>query len=232
MADQPTLYKAMFDGLQYRGTTFFETFRTCQPEHGVADDMSTVQAVRIRDSRGMPQFVFNPQEGETYDEAMDVKRNPEWKRDWKTIRAKDDVPAHWMTVAQWAATEARFRRHLKKAKSTDGLLHLDDILCAITQQDVIGRKYLDKSHRAFVPDFGVYAHTDNGPMLLSKQLVLFCVERRKAWRMLQSKAGQPNVDYKAQQSLIKKANAGELEVSELRSNGRALLMAEVEAAKA
>jgi pyruvate-ferredoxin/flavodoxin oxidoreductase len=29
-------------------------------------------------------------------------------------------------------------------------------------------------------------------------MVLFCVERRKAWRLLQSKAGIENRDYKAQ----------------------------------
>ncbi|MHC4848470.1 MAG: 2-oxoacid:acceptor oxidoreductase family protein, partial [Planctomycetota bacterium] len=235
MADQPNLYKAILDGLEYRGTAFFQTFTTCQPEHGVADDMSTVQAVRIRDSRGMPQFVFDPQNGETYTEALDLKRNPESGRDWKTVRASGDVPAHWYTVAQWAATEARFRRHLKRVKSTDGLIHLDDILVGITQSDIVKRRYLDKKHRAFVPDFGVYAHTElNGkPVLaaLSKQLVLFCVERRKAWRMLQSKAGVANPDYKAQQALLKRMDAGELSIEDVHARGRELLMAEVEAQK-
>ncbi len=37
---------------------------------------------------------------------------------------------------------------------------------------------------------------------LSRQLVLFCVERRKAWRMLQSKAGIENKEYKAQRSIL------------------------------
>jgi len=236
MADQPTLYKAILDGLEYRGTAFFQAFTTCQPEHGVADDMSTVQAVRIRDSRGMPQFVCDPRNGESYGEAFDIKRNPEPTRDWKTIRAKDGVPAHWYTVAQWAATEARFRRHLKKVKDTDGLLHLDDVLVAITQDDVVGRRFLHKEHRSYVPDFGVYAHVEqNGKwttMALSRQLVLFCVERRKAWRLLQSKAGMKNVDYEAQKAILKRIEAGELSVDDVRSRGRALLLEEVKAQKA
>jgi hypothetical protein len=33
---------------------------------------------------------------------------------------------------------------------------------------------------------------------VSRHMVLFCVERRKAWRLLQSKAGIENRDYKAQ----------------------------------
>jgi pyruvate-ferredoxin/flavodoxin oxidoreductase len=235
MADQPTLYKAILDGLEYRGTSFFQAFTTCQPEHGVADDMSTVQAVRIRDSRGMPQFIYDPQAGETYDEALDIKRNPEPTRDWKTIRAKGDVPAHWYTVAQWAGTEARFRRHLKKVNSVDGLIHLDDFLVGITQQDVVHRRYLDRNHRAYVPDFGVYAHTElhGKPVFaaLSKQMVLFCVERRKAWRLLQSKAGVVNVDYRAQQAILKRLDAGELSIEEIHARGRELLLEEVEAQK-
>ena len=38
-------------------------------------------------------------------------------------------------------------------------------------------------------------------MALSRQMVLFCVERRKAWRMLQSRAGVRNVDYEAQKAV-------------------------------
>jgi pyruvate-ferredoxin/flavodoxin oxidoreductase len=40
------------------------------------------------------------------------------------------------------------------------------------------------------------------PMAISRQLVLFAVERRKAWRMLQSKAGVTNKDYLAQKEAL------------------------------
>jgi hypothetical protein len=45
---------------------------------------------------------------------------------------------------------------------------------------------------------------------LSRQLVLFCVERRKAWRMLQSKAGIENKEYKAQRSILAEVDAGKI----------------------
>ena len=51
------LVKAMLDGLEYRGTAFFQAYTTCQPEHGVSDNMSADQAKMVRDSRGMPEFV-------------------------------------------------------------------------------------------------------------------------------------------------------------------------------
>ena len=76
IANAPKLYRSILDGIEYRGTAFLQCFTTCQPEHGVADDMALTQAQRVRDSRGAPEFVFNPRLGETYPEALDVKGNP------------------------------------------------------------------------------------------------------------------------------------------------------------
>jgi pyruvate-ferredoxin/flavodoxin oxidoreductase len=45
---------------------------------------------------------------------------------------------------------------------------------------------------------------------LSRQLVMFCVERRKAWRMLQSKAGIVNKEYAAQRALLAEVDAGKI----------------------
>ena len=65
---------------------------------------------------------------------------------------------------------------------------------------------LDPGHRSYVEDFGVYLETDdeNGKrtLALSRQMVLFCVERRKAWRLLQSRAGVTNLDYEAQRAVL------------------------------
>ena len=88
IANAPKLYKAILDGLEYRGTAFLQCFTTCQPEHGVADDMALTQAQRVRDSRGAPEFVFNPRLGETYQEALDLKGNPSIDMDWYETKFK------------------------------------------------------------------------------------------------------------------------------------------------
>jgi pyruvate-ferredoxin/flavodoxin oxidoreductase len=49
---------------------------------------------------------------------------------------------------------------------------------------------------------------------VSRQRVLFAVERRKAWRMLQSKAGVVNKDYLAQKALLSKLDKGEIQLAE------------------
>src|SRR6476659_428796 len=215
IANAPKLYKAILDGIEYRGTAFMQCFTTCQPEHGVADDMALTQAQRVRDSRGAPEFVFNPRLGETYQEALDLKGNPTIDMDWFETRFKGSTVTHRYTVAHWCATEARFRNHLKKVKQDDlpKLIPLENMLVRITQQDVVYRRYLISSHRSYVPDFGVYitiqgANGDVEFRSLSRQLVLFCVERRKAWRLLQSKAGIENREYKAQRALLADVDAG------------------------
>jgi pyruvate-ferredoxin/flavodoxin oxidoreductase len=64
---------------------------------------------------------------------------------------------------------------------------------------------------------------------VSRQMVLFAVERRKAWRMLQSKAGLVNKDYLAQKALLKKVDGGKIEIADLLGRTRELFEAELEA---
>jgi pyruvate-ferredoxin/flavodoxin oxidoreductase len=233
MANAAKLYKAILDGLEYRGTAFFQSYTTCQPEHAVADNMSADQAKLVRDGRGMPEFVYNPRKGETSQEAFDLKGNPSLERDWWRTKFASTGEEYSFTVAHWALTEGRFRKHVKAVKDEDAakLTLLDDLLPFITQDDVIHRRVFDKNHRSYVPNFGCYIRTEQGGKLrsyaVSRQMVLFAVERRKAWRMLQSKAGITNKDYLAQKALLAKVDKGEIPLSDAKAKVRELLTAEV-----
>jgi len=236
IANAPKLYRAILDALEYRGTAFLQCYTPCQPEHGVADEMSLTQAQRARDSRGAPEFVFNPRAGETYAEALDVVGNPRRDRDWYEARVKAGGEAYLYTIAHWCATEARFRNHLRKISAEDAakLVPLEDMLVRLTQNDVVYRRHLDPGHRAFVPDFGVFITLPSEDRTeyraISRQLVLFCVERRKAWRLLQSQAGIENPDYKAQRSILADVDEGRLPMEELLARGAELLAERVAAA--
>jgi pyruvate-ferredoxin/flavodoxin oxidoreductase len=234
IANAPKLFRAILDALEYRGTAFLQCFTSCQPEHGVADDMSLTQAQRVRDSRGAPEFVFNPRLGETYAEALDVTGNPARERDWYETRFKATGEAYRFTVAHWCATEARFRNHFRKLKPDEAakLVPLENMLVRLTQNDVVHRRHLDPSHRAYVPDFGVSIRFQLGDKIeeraISRQLVLFCVERRKAWRLLQSKAGIENREYKAQRAILAEVDAGRTPKQELFARGEELLRERVQ----
>jgi len=111
------------------------------------------------------------------------------------------------------------------------MIHFDDMLQFITQDDVVYRRVFVPAHRSCVPNFGVYIKAEiDGKMkyyAVSRQMVLFAVERRKAWRMLQSKAGVANKDYLAQKSFVKKIDAGEIPLAEAKSRTRDLFNAEL-----
>jgi len=233
MANAAKVYQSMLEGLEYRGTAFFQCYTTCQPEHGVGDDMSAHQAKLVRDGRGMPEFVFNPRLGETSQECLDLKGNPSINRDWWETKYKSTGEKYNFTVAHWAITEARFRKHVKKITEADAakMMLLDDMLVCLTQDDVIYRNIFNKEHRAFVPDFGCYIKVENDGKFtwyaVSRQMVLFAVERRKSWRMLQSKSGVENKDYQAQKALLAKVAKDNIPAAELRANVRALYEAEL-----
>ncbi|MCX6896119.1 MAG: 2-oxoacid:acceptor oxidoreductase family protein, partial [Verrucomicrobia bacterium] len=233
MANAAKLYKAMLDGLEYRGTAFFQCYTTCQPEHGVGDNMSADQAKLVRDARGMPEFVFNPRRGETSQEAFDLKGNPSADRDWWRTKYASTGEEYNYTVAHWAITEGRFRKHIKAIKEEEAreLLLIDDMLALITQDDVINRRVFAPGHRSNVPNFGCYIKAEiNGKFkfyAVTRQMVLFAVERRKAWRMLQSKAGVVNKDYLAQKAFLAKLDKGEITLGDAQGKTAALMAAEL-----
>jgi pyruvate-ferredoxin/flavodoxin oxidoreductase len=237
IANAAKLYKAMLDGLEYRGTAFFQCYTTCQPEHGVGDNMSADQAKMVRDARGMPEFVFNPRKGETSQEAFDLKGNPSVDRDWWRTKYASTGEEYNYSVAHWAITEGRFRKHVKSITEEEAakLVPFDDMLLFITQDDVVSRRVFDPKHRSFVPNFGTYIKAEVGGKFkffaVSRQMVLFAVERRKAWRMLQSKAGVANKDYAAQKAFLAKLDKGEIQLADAKAKTKELIGAELAAVK-
>jgi pyruvate-ferredoxin/flavodoxin oxidoreductase len=101
------------------------------------------------------------------------------------------------------------------------------MLVRITQQDVVYRRYLNPEHRSYIPDFGVYIQWEDAGKTeyraISRQLVMFCVERRKAWRMLQSKAGIKNREYEAQKAILADVDAGKISKEELFAHAQEMM---------
>ncbi len=202
MANAPKLYRAILDGLEYRGTMFLQCFTTCQPEHGVADDMALFQAQRVRDSRGAPEFVFNPRMGET----LPGGARHQGQSVHRSRLVRNQVQGDRRAVSLHRGALVRHRGALPQSPEEDQARASEQRWCPSTTCWCASRSRTWSiattclpEHRSFIPDFGVYITFDqDGKTIyyaLSRQLVMFCVERRKAWRMLQSKAGssQPRV---------------------------------------
>lgn len=207
MANTASFYKAVLDGLLYRGSSFIQAYTTCQPEHGVGDAQSANQALLARDARVAPEFVFDPRLGEFDSESFSLKGNPNTDRDWAQRKTKSGI-SYAYTAVHWAATEGRFRRHFSNIKDDEAKIELMDLLSRITQDDVTYRRFLDPKADCYIPDKGVYVQLidQNGelkPKGISRHLVLFAIERRKNWRKLQARAGLQNKDYENQKKPIK-----------------------------
>ena len=126
--------------------------------------------------------------------------------------------------------EARFRNHFKKIKKdqAERLIPLESMRVRITQQDVVYRRYRFPNTARTSPTSASTSKSRERTATLeyraiSRQLVLFCVERRKAWRMLQSKAGIVNKDYAAQRSILADVHANKISKQELFARGSSYL---------
>ena len=217
---------------------FFQAYTTCQPEHGVSDNMSADQAKMVRDGRGMPEFVFNHGwRGE--DIAGGVRpqgKSRRRSRDWWRTKFKDSGEEYSFTVAHWAITEGRFRKHVKAVKEEEEareMILMDDMLVFITQEDVIYRRMFDpEPSQLRAESFGVFTSRpiSAGRSNISPYRARWCSSRSSAAKpggCCQSKAGVVNKDYLAQKALLAKLDKGELQLAELQAKTRELFDAEL-----
>jgi len=162
--------------------------------------LSLSGAARPRFPAVRRSFVFNPRLGRNVPGSPSTLRaNPSMEKDWYETKFQG-VPTS-RTAIQWRIGAPRKRRAFRKPseedqeKMTPGQVDFRSRACSseVTQQDVVYRRYLI-SRSPVLHSRLRRVHKGAGTQgttweyrTLSRQLVLFCVERRKAWRMLQSK---------------------------------------------
>ncbi len=119
------LIEGFIQGLKTRRPALFSLYTSCQPEHGIGDDMSANQAKLAVESRAYPIFRYNPDLGTLPEECFDLDGNPAIDQLWPTYELKYiengrsktmELP---MTFADFAATEIRFRKHFRVAPPGD-----------------------------------------------------------------------------------------------------------------
>ncbi len=103
-------YRAIMDANSYPGPAVVNVYATCQPEHGVADSMSSQQEKMAVEARAFPLFVYDPRKGEKIRERLSLVGNPAQKEDWWTP-PNSDKP---LTFIDFARTEGRFAKHFEK----------------------------------------------------------------------------------------------------------------------
>jgi pyruvate-ferredoxin/flavodoxin oxidoreductase len=188
MANTSHMIEGFIDGLMTRRPAVFNLYTTCQPEHGVADDLGVHQAKLAVESRAYPIFKYNPDLGIKTKEALDLTGNPAMDQIWPTYKLKYEengtektmeVP---MTFADFAITEARFRKHFRKAPRNtwnDNMVPLTDFL------DMDADEREDK----FPYIWAVDRSNQLSRVLVAREIVESCEERRDFWIMLRDLTG-------------------------------------------
>jgi pyruvate/2-oxoacid:ferredoxin oxidoreductase beta subunit/Pyruvate/2-oxoacid:ferredoxin oxidoreductase delta subunit len=103
-------YKAVLGALEFDGPAIISCYTTCQPEHGVADNMAGDQARLAVDSRAFPLLIFDPRKGKTLKERLSLQGNPAVKDDWY-VNPKTKEP---VTFIDFARSEGRFAKHFDR----------------------------------------------------------------------------------------------------------------------
>jgi len=103
-------YKSVLGALEFDGPALVVCYTTCQPEHGVADNMAGEQARLAVDSRAFPILIYDPRKGDTIKTRLSLQGNPAVKDDWfKNPKTGEEV-----TFIDFARSEGRFAKHFDK----------------------------------------------------------------------------------------------------------------------
>ena len=111
-------YRAIMEANEFPGPAVINVFTTCQPEHGVGDDVAGQQAKLAADSRAFPVFTYDPRRGDTIKERMNLTGNPAPNKDWY-VNPKTGEEINFISFAR---TEGRFAKQFDKDGNPSELL--------------------------------------------------------------------------------------------------------------
>ncbi len=182
------MIEGFIEGLLARRPALFNLYTSCQPEHGIGDDMSEQQAKLAVESRAYPLFKYDPDGGTTADECFDLSGNPAMDADWPTYTltyrqgSREKTMELPLTFADFAITETRFRKHFRMAPPdswNEKMVPLHEFL------------ELDESEREdrFPFIWTVDRKNHLSRLLVDRSMVESCEDRRDFWTMLRALGG-------------------------------------------
>jgi pyruvate/2-oxoacid:ferredoxin oxidoreductase beta subunit/NAD-dependent dihydropyrimidine dehydrogenase PreA subunit len=102
-------YRSIIAANEFKGPAVINVYTPCQPEHGIADDMSLHQAKLAVDSRAFPLLTYDPRKGEAIAERISLAGNPATREDW--LKSADGTIVDFVNFAR---TEGRFAKQFDK----------------------------------------------------------------------------------------------------------------------
>ena len=180
------LIQNVLKGLQARRPALFILNTPCPPEWGLADFGAPDAAQLALESRAVPNIVYDPDQGTTFSERIDLEGNPSPLDTWTSYElayVDDEGEEQKMTLpvttADWALGEARFRHSFKLAKDDQELVPFHEYID------------MDEDERedatAFI--YTVDANRHLSKMTVSDEIAELANERLRHWAQLKEMAG-------------------------------------------
>ena len=221
------MIEGFVEGLMSRNPAVFNLYSSCQPEHGIGDDMSHHQAKLAVESRAYPLYRYDPDRGLTVGECLDLDGNPNPDLDWPVVKI-DFVDEHGSeqtmelptTFVDFAVTETRFRKHFRKIPRdswNEDMLQVGEYL-ELDQDDREGKV-------PFV--WALDAKRQLSRVLVAQPMIESAEERRAFWIMLRDLGGidesaaDVQIESRIRQEVVQKLASG---LMGLISGGQALDM--------
>ncbi len=180
------LIQNVLKGLQARRPSLFILNTPCPPEWGIADFAAPDAARLALESRAVPNIVFDPDQGTTFSECLDLDGNPSPLEPWTSYEllyvdeeGEEQKMTLPLTIADWAFGEARFQAHYQKANNEDELVPFHEYL----EMDEDERD----SATAFI--YTIDANRRLSKMTVSDEIVKLAEERLNHWAQLKEMAG-------------------------------------------
>jgi len=217
---QPShMIEGFIRGLKARRPALFNLYTSCQPEHGIGDDMASQQAKLAVESRAYPLFRYDPDAGKTPDECFDLEGNPAIDQDWPTYKLKyrkggrDREMELPLTFGDFAITEVRFRKHFRVAPPdtwNDSMVPLAEFL----------KMEEDEREDRFPYIWVVDKEQQLSRLLVAKPIVESCEDRRDFWTMLRALAGvgkeelsRADIEQQVRRDVVGKISSGLMQLA-------------------
>jgi pyruvate-ferredoxin/flavodoxin oxidoreductase len=180
------MFKNVLKGLQVRRPSVFIFNTPCPREWGIAQDSAPQAAKLALESRAVPNLVFDPDQGTTFSECLDLEGNPAPTDTWTSYdlihvdeEGDEQIMTLPLTIADWALGEKRFRQHYTLPNDEDELVPFHEYL----ELDPDERDDV----RAFI--YMVDAQKHLSKICVSDEIVALAEERLHFWAQLKELAG-------------------------------------------
>jgi pyruvate-ferredoxin/flavodoxin oxidoreductase len=183
------LLGGLLAGLNSRYPAVFSLYTPCLPGHGLPDHAAPRAARLALESRAFPLLRYDPAAGPTLAERLSLEGNPALDDAWPPgeVRYVDESGAEQrmmlpVTVADWAATEGRFRHGFAPVPAEAGDAEL------VPVHDYLARPPEERSGtRPFL--HVLEADRRLGRRLVGDEIVRLAEERQAVWSLLRELAG-------------------------------------------